>query len=214
VASARFSPHGGIEPQVDRAREHRAEACHMKTLTAEEAVRMVRPFFDYAEQSRARISHTNRQRPMHKMFVALALAVLASTAAAGSERRDVIAVVRQWTSVFSMGNSRNALAACADETSIIDDIPPHEWHGDGACAKWMNDLNAYLKSTKLSDVTCVLSKPWHIDITADRAYVVVPVNFTYKQSGKDMKALGSLLTVALRKDAAGWRIIGWAIAAR
>jgi hypothetical protein len=151
---------------------------------------------------------------MHKMFVALALAVLTSTTAAGSERRDVMAVVRQWTSVFSMGNSQNALAACADETSIIDDIPPHEWHGNGACLKWLNDLNAYVKSEKLSDVMCILLKPWNVVITADRAYVAVPVDFTYKQGGKDMKALGSLLSVALRKDATGWRIIGWAIAAR
>jgi hypothetical protein len=151
---------------------------------------------------------------MHKMFVALALAVLGSTAADGSERRDVIGVVRQWTSVFSMDNSKDALAACADETSIIDDIPPHEWHGPGACVKWLSDLSAYLKSTKISDVTCALLKPWQIVISADRAYVVVPVNFTYKQSGKDMKALGSVLTVALRKDATNWRIIGWAIAAR
>jgi hypothetical protein len=113
-----------------------------------------------------------------------------------------------------MDNSKDALAACADETSIIDDIPPHEWHGPGACVKWLSDLSAYLKSTKISDVTCALLKPWQIVISADRAYVVVPVTFTYKQSGKDMKALGSVLTVALRKDATNWRIIGWAIAAR
>lgn len=48
-----------------------------------------------------------------------------------------------------------------------------------------------------------------MDITADRAYVVVPADYGYKQKGKAVKETGSLLTVALQKGAAGWRIAGW-----
>jgi opacity protein-like surface antigen len=46
--------------------------------------------------------------PMHKILVAVALAALA----AGS----------------------TAAAACADQTSILDEFPPHEWHGQ---AGWL-----------------------------------------------------------------------------
>jgi hypothetical protein len=49
-----------------------------------------------------------------------------------------------------------------------------------------------------------------LDVTADRAYVVVPADYTYKQKGKAMKQTGSILTVALQKGSAGWRITGWA----
>ena len=47
-------------------------------------------------------------------------------------------------------------------------------------------------------------------ITADRAYVVVPANYTFKKNGKLVKETGSMFTFALQKGEAGWRITGWA----
>jgi hypothetical protein len=47
-------------------------------------------------------------------------------------------------------------------------------------------------------------------VTADRAYIVVPATYAYKQKGKPMKESGSTLTLALQKGATGWRITGWA----
>jgi hypothetical protein len=46
--------------------------------------------------------------------------------------------------------------------------------------------------------------------TADRAYVVAPADFRFKENGKDGSDLGALFTVALQKGQAGWRITGWA----
>ena len=105
---------------------------------------------------------------------------------------------------------KTALAACADQGSIIDDIPPHEWHGAGACSKWANDFDAFAKKDELTDGIVTLSKPRRIDITADRAYVVVSATMTYKEKGKPMKETGSIWTVALQKGESGWRITGWA----
>jgi ketosteroid isomerase-like protein len=52
--------------------------------------------------------------------------------------------------------------------------------------------------------------PRHVDVTGDRAYVVVLANYTFKQKGKLVKETGSLLTIALQKSGGGWRIIEWA----
>ena len=54
-----------------------------------------------------------------------------------------------------------------------------------------------------------LRSPRHADITADRAYVVRPADYTYKLKGKVVKETGSILTVVLQKGAAGWRISAW-----
>src|SRR5439155_2405612 len=53
-------------------------------------------------------------------------------------------------------------------------------------------------------------KPSHIDVVGDRAYVVGPANYAYKEKGKSVKEVGSVFTIALQKSTSDWRIIGWA----
>ena len=147
---------------------------------------------------------------MHKIFIALTIAVLAAGPAVASEEADVMVPVHQFVDGFNKGDTKSAVAACAEQTSIIDEFPPHEWHGAGACSKWANDFDADAKKNGITDGIVTLSNPRHIDITADRAYVVVPANYTFKQNGKAMKETASTFTFALQKGEAGWKIIGWA----
>ena len=147
---------------------------------------------------------------MHRRFIALALVALAQGPAAAQDKTAVMAPVHQFVDGFNKGDAKTAAAACADETSIIDEFPPHAWHGRGGCAKWMNAFDADAKMNGITDGAVTLGSPRHVDITADRAYVVVPADYTYKQKGKPMKETGSTLTVALQKGAAGWRIVAWA----
>jgi hypothetical protein len=147
---------------------------------------------------------------MLKIFVALAIAIAVAAPAAATDKQDVMVVVHQWVASLNDGDSKMLVGTCANETSIIDDIPPHEWHGAGACAKWKNDFDAYLKKNVVTDMAASVLKPRHVDVTADRAYVVVPINLAFKQAGKDVKDTGSTFTLALQKGTAGWRITGWA----
>ena len=147
---------------------------------------------------------------MRKIIVALAVAALAAGPAAATEKTDVMMPVHQFVDGFNKGDIKAALAACADQTSIIDEFPPHEWHGPGACSTWANDFDADAKKNGITDGKVTLGNPRHVDITADRAYVVVPTTYTFKQKGKAAKETGSTLTLALQKVAAGWRITGWA----
>ena len=100
------------------------------------------------------------------------------------------APVHQFVESFNNGDVSTNAAGCANVTSLIDDFPPHEWYGAGACSRWMRDYNADAKKSGLSAMVITLGTPRHIDITADRAYVVVPVYYTNKRHGKEAKKTG------------------------
>ena len=152
---------------------------------------------------------------MQRILVVIALATLmqgmavAQGTAAGQDKGAVLGAVHQFVDAFNKGDTKTAVAVCAGETSIIDDIPPHEWHGAGACEKWANDYDADATKNGITDGAVTLAAPRHVDVTGDRAYVVVPATYVFKQKGKPVKQSGSLLTVALQKSSAGWRISGW-----
>ena len=145
-----------------------------------------------------------------KILVALATAVFAVVPGAVAQQKDVMVPVHQFVDGFNKGDTKTALAACAEQTSIIDEFPPHEWHGAGACAQWANDYDAFTKKEGMTDGRVVLGTPRHVDVTGDRAYVVIPSNFKFKHKGKPAEEPGSTFTFALQKGATGWHITGWA----
>ena len=147
---------------------------------------------------------------MQKTFIVLALAALIAAPASASDKTDVMASVQKFVDGFNKGDTKTAAAACADQTSIVDEFPPYEWHGTGACLKWMNDYDADAKKNGITDAVVALGTPRHVDVAADRAYVVVPTNYTFKVKGTPDKETGSTLTIALQKSGAAWRITGWA----
>jgi ketosteroid isomerase-like protein len=129
--------------------------------------------------------------------------------AAADDKTDVMAVVNQFIDGFNKGDVKSAVATCADEASIIDEFPPYEWHGAGACSKWAADFDADAKKNDITPGPVTLGKARHLTVAGDRAYVVLPAQYAYKQKGKDVTQKGSTLTVALQKGAAGWRIVAW-----
>jgi hypothetical protein len=147
---------------------------------------------------------------MHSILIALLLAAFSNAQTPGSAQTAVLASVHQFADGFNKGDTKTLLAACADQTSILDEFPPHEWHGTGACATWISDFDADDKKNGITDGVVTLGNPSHADITADRAYVVIPANYNFKQKGKPVSEVGSILTLTLQNGKAGWRITGWA----
>jgi ketosteroid isomerase-like protein len=157
---------------------------------------------------------------MHKFVIALAVVALGTlplgcktigmAGPSTPEQTAVMAPVHQFVDGFNAGDVAKALAACTDSMSIIDDVPPHEWHGAGSGAKWLNDYDADAKKNGITDGFVNIEIPRHVDVNGDRAYVVCLANYTYKQKGKPVHEAGSTITIALRKEAAGWRITAWA----
>ena len=146
---------------------------------------------------------------MNTIILAIGLLALGQGATSSADQKAVMAVVNQFTDAFNKGDTKTAAATCAEQTSILDEFPPHEWHGAGGCAKWMADYDADAKKNGITDGNVKLGPAKHVDVTADRAYVVVPADYTYKMKGKPVKETASLLTVALQKSTSGWKITGW-----
>jgi ketosteroid isomerase-like protein len=146
---------------------------------------------------------------MRRIFIAMALCSSMQLTAVAQDNSAVIARIHQFVDAFNHGDTKAMVAASADQVSIIDEFPPHSWSGAGAIAKWMSDYDADAKKNGITDGVVTIGSPRHIDVTADRAYVVVPSDYTYKQNGKVVKETGSIFTVVLQKSAAGWRIVAW-----
>ena len=145
---------------------------------------------------------------MHRLVIALALTVIAAKPALASQENDVMVPVRQFITGFDKGDRKMAQAACVDGVFIIDDFPPHAWGGSDAISKWLHDLDTFEKENGTSDPSVILGKPRHVDVTGAHAYVVVPAKLSYKKKGQLVKETG-VMTLVLRKGAAGWRIVAW-----
>lgn len=140
------------------------------------------------------------------MTIVVALAISAGSAFA-AERDDVIAAVHRY--LDNLDKPETVSAMCDADVSILDEFPPHEWHGPTACADWWKAYNAYNEKSGITDGDAPLGAPWTVDVTGDRAYFVAPMTYTYKQHGKPVKETASF-AVSLRRTQGGWRITGWA----
>jgi hypothetical protein len=149
-----------------------------------------------------------------KRVVAAALAVafafiLTATSAFASQKTDVVAAVHQYFDNLDKDKLQMSLAVCDSNVSILDEFPPHVWQGATACADWFKEWDVYNQKNGITDPVAVLGTPWSVDVNGDRAYLVAPATYAYKQHGKPVKELHSVFTVALRRVDAGWRITAW-----
>jgi hypothetical protein len=140
----------------------------------------------------------------------LAVAPMVVKPAAASEETDAMATVKQYLDSFNKGDSDKAAGLCTPQPVIVDDFPPHLWQGATACSDWWNALVAFDKNSGITDEHVTIGKPWHVAVTGERAYVVVPATYKYKLKGKPVTESGAVWTLALQKLASGWRVAGWA----
>ena len=110
---------------------------------------------------------------------------------------------------FNKGDNEQVEAICAAETSIIDEFPPYEWHGAGACLKWGADYGKDAEKNGITEGGVKLDRIVHADVSGDRAYVVTSATYAFKLKGKPVVEKNAAFTFAFRKEAAGWRITAW-----
>jgi ketosteroid isomerase-like protein len=146
---------------------------------------------------------------MRKLMIVLVSIIWTAGLAVAADNSDVMKPIHQFIDGFNKGDAKSALAACADETSIIDEFPPYEWHGANACSTWADAYVADAKKNGVTDGMVTIGNPRHVDVTGDQAYVVVPTTYSFKQNGKPVKESGSTMTVTLHKGASGWQVTAW-----
>jgi hypothetical protein len=142
---------------------------------------------------------------MNKVAIVLAASMLTagSWSTLASDQGDIVQVLKQWIS-----GEAGTVATCANDAAVIDDVPPFEWHGPGACSRWRTDNDAYARKQGVTDATGTIGDPLQLTISGSRAYVVAPTTWAYTQKGKHLKEIATS-TFVLHKTAAGWRITAW-----
>ena len=101
---------------------------------------------------------------MNRVVIALAAGVLTGGSALASDRDDILAVLKQWSS-----GAAGTVAVCADDAAVIDDVPPFEWHGPGACSRWQKDNDAYLQQG-ISEEIFTVGNPQQLMISGARIH--------------------------------------------
>jgi ketosteroid isomerase-like protein len=147
---------------------------------------------------------------MRRLALAASVLLLTSAAASAANDPQILAPVQKFIDAFNKGDVAGAAAthSATDDLVIIDEVPPYVWHGAKAFDAWANDLAAYDKQNGITDEAVAISAPTRVEATADKAYVIVPAVYTFKQNGANMRA-ASQMTLVLRKGAGGWLIHGW-----
>lgn len=146
---------------------------------------------------------------MYRFFLVVAVAAASGSAVLANTATPMDAV-RQYVAAFNKGDVRTMASTCTSPALIIDGLPPHAWQGPTACKDWYRDVTVAGKHEGAAGYFVTLGKPRHVDITGDRAYVVVPATMAFTVHGKAVRQSGSMFTVALRRVDEGWRITGWA----
>ncbi len=113
--------------------------------------------------------------------------------------------IQRFVDGFNNNDVELSQAACTEETSIIDDFPPHEWMGRGAMTRWYREMSGIATEYGMSDWSVLLDEPRYVTVSDRHAYVVVPLVARWLQDGEPTERTGSS-TAALRNEAVGWRI--------
>ena len=153
-------------------------------------------------------------RSINAALAAVAVAMTLITSAFASDTTDVMAVVNKFNDGMNKGDVKTAASTCAPQTFIIDEFAPNVWQSNDTCTDWANALDVYNKKNGITNEVVTLGKPRHVDVTSDRAYVVVPAYNVFKKNGKRVVAPGSIVTLALHKVESGWQITAWSWAQR
>ena len=56
---------------------------------------------------------------MNRVIITLAVGMLTAGPSLASDKSDIMAVLKQWN------DDANSVSTCADDASVIDDIPPY-----------------------------------------------------------------------------------------
>jgi len=150
---------------------------------------------------------------MNRLLAVLACVAAFAAPATATEQGDALLPVHQFVDGMNNGDLGSAVMACGDEMSIIDNVPPYQWHGKGACEKWAGAVEADSTNKGLTDVVFEIGEATRFAIGNDHAYAVLPASYTFEEKGKPGRVEGTL-TAALQKGPTGWQMTGFAFAER
>ncbi len=146
---------------------------------------------------------------MKRWFAPMALGtvLIAGVALAQDQgQAAVLASVQAFTDAVNREDIPAALSHFTANPSIIEDLAPYRFAGPEAGANWIKAMGDNAEAHGVTGIEMKLSPATRVDVSADRAYAIVPglLTFTMK-AGRRQTAAGTL-TFALQRSDAGWKI--------
>jgi hypothetical protein len=160
----------------------------------------------FATNSNAKRQLRRGKRPIGAIFLALA-GVLVTCVASANDTSEILGLIAKWNDLSNRGDEQGMAATCTEAT-VVDDLPPYEWHGTGACENWQKSADEFVKKESMTDIVGGIGKPMHIMISGEQAYVVMPATFAYTQEGKKFTEF-AVATFTLQKKESTWLITSW-----
>jgi len=146
-----------------------------------------------------------------KNALVMLCALLVAGGVAAADPVDPTAPVWQFIDAFNRGDIKAAEETHVAEPIIIDEVPPYQWQGRDSFKTWLGDLTKNDTAAGVTDGHMTLGDVIRREVTGDHAYVVAATDYSFKLKGTPMHE-ASQMTFALRKEKAGWRIVGWTFA--
>lgn len=145
---------------------------------------------------------------MKSIALLAAASALLFAPAAGAADAGVDAAIHGFSDAFNKGDVAAARAFNVTAPTIVDEAPPHLWSGPGAFDRWVADLGKAEAAQGVSGGQVSLGEPTREVISGDRAYVVVPATYSFKQKGAAMREVAQITFVMARQGSA-WKIASW-----
>lgn len=140
--------------------------------------------------------------------VSVAYAVFAASAAVAGNAA-VEAPIHRMMEGFNKGDIAAVKAVHVASPTIVDNVAPFRWSGPQAFDTWAGDLARSEAAEGKSDGVVRFGDPVEEKVSGDRAYVITPCAYTFKQHGRMVREEG-MTAFTLVKDGAEWKIESWA----
>jgi ketosteroid isomerase-like protein len=146
---------------------------------------------------------------MKPLLLTAALLTPICVAAQTAANATPMATINTFVNAFNKGDMNTVHAVhSAEGVTIIDEDAPYLWQGKTAVDQWLAVLDAVGKAKGQSENAVAIRKPQVLNITGNRAYAVVPAEYTWKENGTPMHESATISAV-LHRTAAGWKIDAW-----
>jgi hypothetical protein len=94
----------------------------------------------------------------------------------------------------------------ASNATVVDEFSAYTWSGPNAGVAWLNDYMKFSKKTQFANGRGSLMPVKYFNQSGDRAYIVVPANFSGTMKGKPVRETGTW-TFTLQRSGNTWLIL-------
>jgi hypothetical protein len=135
---------------------------------------------------------------------------LAATPALASDEADVLSRMQQTIDAANRNIDAPLASNFMPSVVLVDDLAPYVFRGPAADAilEWSKAYGADSAKNSITDFSMKLLKPRRVKVSGDRAYIVLPAVYGFKQRLKPMQKRGTI-TATLERVDKKWLIATW-----